>query len=118
MSVVADGADALAGGDLVADLHVDRSEVAAHRVVVLAVIDDHEAAVRAVAIGERDAPAKTARTTEPRVRRDLEARALRAFAVRGADLGACRRRERAAGRATPTKPDRALIAPAPSARST
>lgn len=54
-ALVADGAEARAGRHLVADLHVDGAEVSVDGVVVLAVVDDHDASVVAVARREGDA---------------------------------------------------------------
>ena len=55
---------------------------------MVAVIEDHEAAVRAVAIGERDTTAEDGAHGAAERRADLEAGAAGAFATGGARLGA------------------------------
>src|SRR5690606_6005124 len=50
------GAESLAGFELVTDGDIDGSEVRAHRVMPATVIEDHRSPVFGVRIGERDAP--------------------------------------------------------------
>ena len=86
---------------LLPDLDVDLVEVAADRVVVVAVVEDDDAAVRAVAIGEGDAPARTRRARpRPRARGSRGPGRRSPRGARGARRRG-RRPERAAARARP-----------------
>ena len=76
-SIVADRADAFAGADVLPDLDVDLVEVPAHRVVVRAVIEDDDAAVRPVAVRERDVPGECGSHRGARGRVDLGVRGRR-----------------------------------------
>src|SRR5687768_9308876 len=56
-SFITNAADTLSCRNLVGDLHVDAREVPAHAVVVIAMVDDDEPAIRTIAIGVRHAAA-------------------------------------------------------------
>src|ERR1019366_1055549 len=86
--VVADGADALAGAELLADLDVHFVEVAAHRVVVVAVVDDDDAAVRPISVGEGDATTEDGANDGAHGRVDLQPGAVGSFTMRRANLRA------------------------------